>query len=417
MAELLQDTVQAAPRCFLVGLDTGEYDAEYSLDELRRLCETAGLEVCGTAVQKREHPEAASCVGVGKLKEIRAYAEAEQIGVLVFDLELTAVQMRNIEETTGCGVLDRTMVILDIFAERARSAEGKLQVELAQQQYRLPRLAGIGTELSRLGGGIGTRGPGESKLETDRRAIRRRISFLKEKLAESAEKRDVTRKLRRKNQIPVVALAGYTNAGKSTLLNRLTDADVMSADMLFATLDPTARNLELPGGQSAVLVDTVGFISRLPHHLVDAFRSTLEEVISGDVILLVSDASDPAAERQTEVSMNLLADLGCDPDRVLTVMNQIDKLPPSLRPAENGSKIPVSAKTGEGLDRLLERIAEKLKSGFTRMQVCLPYDQTGLMAKVREKGAVYSETYGDDGLRADVLVEDRYRRLFEPYRI
>ena len=410
------ETDEEAVKCFLVGVDSGEYDAEYSMGELALLCETAGLDVKGQTIQKKDHPDGATCVGIGKLEEIRQFASANGITLLVFDLELTAVQMRNIENETGCAVLDRTMIILDIFASRARSAEGKLQVELAQQQYRLPRLSGIGTDLSRLGGGIGTRGPGETKLETDRRAIRQRISFLKGKLAEMSEKREVTRRKREKNQIPVVALAGYTNAGKSTLLNKLTDANVMSANMLFATLDPTARSLELPGGQSAILVDTVGFISRLPHHLVDAFRSTLEEVISGDVVLLVADSSDPAAAQQMEVSRNLLAELGCDAGRILTVMNQIDKLPKEDRPVLTEQMIPVSARTGEGLDTLLERIAEKLKAGFIRITVLLPYDKAGLLSKVREKGAVYSEDYQEEGLLADILVEERYQSLLLSYR-
>ncbi|MCL2884713.1 MAG: GTPase HflX, partial [Oscillospiraceae bacterium] len=280
-------------QAILVSVDTGEWDAEVSLAELAELARTAGAAVCAMLTQKRGAPDGATCLGSGKLKELTELCENTAPDLVIFDLELTPTQQRRLTDALPCRVVDRTMLILDIFAARAHSAEGRLQVELAQLQYALPRLAGQGKELSRLGGGIGTRGPGESKLESDRRHIRRRIHVLKEDLAAVDARRGQLRERRQKDSVQTVALVGYTNAGKSTLLNRLTGADVLVEDKLFATLDPTSRALRLPDGRTVLLIDTVGFVRRLPHQLVQAFRSTLEEAVEADVLLNVCDASAP----------------------------------------------------------------------------------------------------------------------------
>ena len=284
----LEEKIQ---RCLLVGIDCRDYNCDESLEELSMLCETAGGEVISMTSQKRESPDKTSCVGVGKLEEIALFCEVNDIDLVIFDVELSPTQIRNIEMIVPCGVIDRTMLILDIFAGRANTADGKLQVELAQLKYRLPHLLGKGTAMSRLGGGIGTRGPGETKLESDRRHIRRRIEALENELKALGKRRDTMRKSRLENEVKTVALVGYTNVGKSTLLNKLTGADVLAKDMLFATLDPTTRSLTLNNGQTILLTDTVGFVSRLPHQLVSAFKSTLEEAVYADLILNVCDIS------------------------------------------------------------------------------------------------------------------------------
>ena len=293
-------------RAVLVGIDLGEYDMDDSLDELEELAKTAGAEVVGRMVQKREDMDKATAIGEGKIAELKEFAEKNDVELLIFDCELTPSQLKNIEDATDCDAVDRTMLILDIFAARALTAEGKLQVELAQQQYTLPRLMGLGKSLSRLGGGIGTRGPGESKLETDRRHVRRRIEKLKEDLADLEKRRDFLRSRRKKDDVLTVAIIGYTNVGKSTLLNTLTGAGVLSENKLFATLDLTSRGLTLPDGRTAVFIDTVGLIRRLPHHLVEAFKSTLEEAANADLILNVCDASRGEAKMQCEVTQKLL---------------------------------------------------------------------------------------------------------------
>ena len=289
-------------RAILVAVDTGEYDAAVSLDELEELAQTAGAVVLGKISQKRPSVDKATCVGSGMLEQIKTQAAALGANLLIFDHELTASQLRNIEDAAGLAVVDRTTLILDIFAQRARSREGKLQVELAQQKYRLPRLMGQGTVLSRLGGGIGTRGPGESKLESDRRHIRRRIESLEEQLRNLERQRSIRRARRKKDGIITVAIVGYTNVGKSTLLNTLTDAGVLAEDQLFATLDPTARALTLPDGRTVMLIDTVGLVRRLPHQLVEAFQSTLEEAADADLLLHVCDISSPEVDDQIEVT-------------------------------------------------------------------------------------------------------------------
>ncbi len=301
---------QTQERALLVSLDTGEYDVEASLAELEELTKSAGADPAFTLTQKRPAPDPATCLGSGMAQEAGDLVKREALDLAIFDRELSPTQIRNLEKLFGVRVIDRTTLILDIFAQRARSREGKLQVELAQLRYMLPRLAGQGTALSRLGGGIGTRGPGETKLETDRRHIRRRIGNLKEQLADSQAAREITEKRRKKNSVVTVALVGYTNAGKSTLMNRLTQAGVLAEDKLFATLDPTARALKLPSGKNVMLIDTVGLIRRLPHHLVEAFQSTLEQAANADILLNICDASSLEAREHLAVTEELLRSLG-----------------------------------------------------------------------------------------------------------
>lgn len=390
-------------KAILVSADVGEYDVEASVDELSELAKTAGAEEIARVIQKREAYEPATVIGEGKLDELTELCKNHGATLLIFDCELTAAQIRNIEDKTDVRTIDRTMLILDIFAARARSAEGKLQVELAQLKYRLPRLMGIGASLSRLGGGIGTRGPGETQLETDRRHIRRRIDKLSEELRELEKRRGYSRERRKKDSVQVGAVVGYTNAGKSTLLNLLTGADVLAEDKLFATLDPTARAIELPDGRSLLLVDTVGLIRRLPHHLVEAFKSTLEEAACADIILHVCDVSDSEAAEKADVTLKTLAELGAAEIPVVTVLNKCDKLSENI-PTDD-STVKISALKNQGIDELLAAIARNLPQTAKRMKLLLPYDKTGILAKIREKGKVFEENYTENGIEADALVD------------
>lgn len=391
-------------RTILAAADCGEWDAEVSIDELEELAKSAGAEVVAKVIQQRAEYDRATVIGRGKLEEIKQLAEAEEVDILIFDCELTAANIRNLEEATGLGVIDRTMLILDIFAVRAQSRAGRLQVELAQYKYRLPRLEGMGKNLSRLGGGIGTRGPGESKLESDRRHIRRRIETLEHKLEELSANRELIRSRRKKDGIVTAAIVGYTNAGKSTLLNRLTNAGVLSEDKLFATLDPTARALELPDGRSIMLVDTVGFVRRLPHHLVEAFKSTLEETVQADLLLNVCDISSGEADSQTEVTRTLLESLGADKIPMLNVLNKCDLLE-GARPICTSDCVMVSAKTGEGVDEMLEKISKMLAPTQIRMTVLIPYSEGGLLGEIRAFGKVFSEEFTPEGTLVDALVD------------
>ena len=391
-------------RAILAAADCGEWDAEVSIDELEELAKSAGAEVVAKVIQQRAEYDRATVIGRGKLEEIKQLAEAEEVDILIFDCELTAANIRNLEEATGLGVIDRTMLILDIFAARAQSRAGRLQVELAQYKYRLPRLEGMGKNLSRLGGGIGTRGPGESKLESDRRHIRRRIETLERKLEELSANRELIRSRRKKEGIVTAAIVGYTNAGKSTLLNRLTNAGVLSEDKLFATLDPTARALELPDGRSIMLVDTVGFVRRLPHHLVEAFKSTLEETVQADLLLNVCDISSGEADSQTEVTRTLLESLGADKIPMLNVLNKCDLLE-GARPICTSDCVMVSAKTGEGVDEMLEKISKMLAPTQIRMTVLIPYSEGGLLGEIRAFGKVFSEEFTPEGTLVDALVD------------
>lgn len=400
-------------KAILVGADTGEYDAESSMDELSELAQTAGAQELARVIQKREAYEAATVIGEGKLAEVKELCTTLGAELLIFDCELTASQIRNVEDETDVRVIDRTMLILDIFAGRAVSREGKLQVELAQLKYRLPRLMGIGASLSRLGGGIGTRGPGETQLETDRRHIRRRIDKLSAELRELEERRGYTRERRRKDSVQVGAIVGYTNAGKSTLLNLLTGAGVLAEDKLFATLDPTARSIELPDGRSLLLIDTVGLIRRLPHHLVEAFKSTLEEAASADIIIHVCDAADPEAAEKAEVTLKTLADLGAAEIPVVTVLNKCDLITEHI--PEDSSTVKISAKNARGIDRLLQVIADNLPETAKRMKLLLPYDKAGLTSKLRENGKVFSEEYTENGVLIDALVDQMLIKQMETF--
>lgn len=408
------DNQESTEQAVLVSVDTGEFDVASSLRELAELTQTAGAQVVGTMTQKREALSKATAIGRGRLEELAALCENANVDLVIFDMELTATQHRNLEEALPCRVIDRTALILDIFAGRAQSAEGRLQVELAQMQYRLPRLAGQGTVLSRLGGGIGTRGPGETKLENDRRHIRRRIAALKQQLAEVERRRTGRRERRRKEGMRSVALVGYTNAGKSTLMNRLTDAGVLAEDKLFATLDPTARALRLPDGRQVLLMDTVGFVRRLPHQLVQAFRSTLEEAVAADVLINVCDVSDPEVLEQRDVTVTLLRELGCTDQPILTVWNKCDEAPvPDIVP----EGIAISARTGMGLDTLLDAVAQALPPDRRQVTLLLPFSEGGLAQICREEGAVEREMYVEKGLKMTVTLGLRLLKRVEPYII
>lgn len=413
----LYENEERVQRALLVGIDTGEYDAEGSMDELFELVRSAGAEPVASMMQKREKPDGATCVGSGRIEEIREFCEQNEIDFLVFDVELTPTQIRNIEDATNVRTIDRTMLILDIFAIRAKTNEGKLQVELAQLKYLMPRLSGKGREMSRLGGGVGTRGPGETKLETDRRHIRRKIEYLKEQLADMAGRRDRLRERRKKDGIITVAIVGYTNAGKSTLMNTLTQAGVLSEDKLFATLDPTSRALKLPNGASVMLIDTVGLVRRLPHHLVEAFKSTLEEAASADIILNVCDASSEEYRLHLEVTDSLLRELGCGSTPVVTVFNKCDLVSnPDLLPSGKSS-VRICAKNGAGTDELLRAIENNLPVRLRKFSLLLPFDKANLLAVLRKAGALQSEEYTAEGIRAEVLAEEALWHLVEPYQM
>ncbi|MCI7333481.1 MAG: GTPase HflX [Oscillospiraceae bacterium] len=401
----MYENKQEKEKALLVSVDTGEFDAEVSIDELEELAHTAGAEVLGKLIQKRERPEAATFVGAGKLAEIIAFCSAQDVDLLIFDSELTPSQQRNLEKLTGVRVIDRTMLILDIFAARARTGEGKLQVELAQLKYSLPRLAGQGQSLSRLGGGIGTRGPGESKLESDRRHINRRIQKLEEQLHELEKRRDLLRRRRRKDGVQTVAIVGYTNAGKSTLMNALTKAGVLAEDKLFATLDPTSRALTLPDGRKVMLVDTVGLIRRLPHKLVEAFKSTLEEAAQASVILNVCDASDEHCSEHLEVTKKLLDELGCASTPVVSVMNKCDLVGNIYSMPTFGKTVLISALCERGFEELLAAIQKELPQTRKTASLLIPFKNGAAAARIRDEGVVHEEEYREDGLFMRATVE------------
>lgn len=413
----LHDNTEKQERALLVAVDIGKYDVEASLAELYELTKTAGAEPFGAMTQKRTAYEAATCVGSGIIQDIADICQKQDIDLLIFDCELSPTQIRNIEHITDVRVIDRTMLILDIFAARAVSKEGKLQVELAQLKYMLPRLTGKGVSLSRLGGGIGTRGPGESKLETDKRHIRRKIDMLKEQLQQVEKHRDQINRRRKKDGIVTVALVGYTNVGKSTLLNYLTDAGVLAKDMLFATLDPTARALRLPCGKTVMLIDTVGLVRRLPHHLVQAFRSTLEQAAMADIILNICDASSTESQIHLQVTRTLLEELGCKDRPIIPVLNKCDLVPELNHMPMIGRAVRISAKSGQGVQHLLEVIEENLPVKNTRIEVLLPFSQSGLAAEIRKEGTVLEEEYIEDGLRLKAMVTPDLLEQMLPYVI
>lgn len=399
-------TSEIKEKFILVGVETGKDRMEESLTELEELLETAGGETVGRVIQNLESINKATYVGKGKVDEIRELAEELGADGIVCDDELSPAQLSNLKDELDIKVLDRTLVILDIFAAHAQTSEGKLQVELAQLKYRSSRLAGLGKNLSRLGGGIGTRGPGESKLESDRRAIRERVSQLRSEIEKVESSRETLRKHRMSDGIPVIAIVGYTNAGKSTFLNKITDAGILAEDKLFATLDPTTRNLKIPDGEEVLFTDTVGFISKLPHNLVDAFKSTLEEAKYADLILHVADASNPEVDEQMKVVYRTLEELKVTGKPVVTFLNKQDKLEEEriIKDIKADAVVKGSAKTGEGIDELLSKITEILREGKVLIDTVLSYADTSKISVIRKKGQLLSEEYEGEGIKVKAYV-------------
>lgn len=406
MAELIE-LKEIEEKVILTAVSTGDgTDVSASLDELEELVKTAGAVTVDKVIQNRERIHPGTYLGKGKIDEIRERVfELGATGV-VCDDELSPAQMRNLEDALQIKVMDRTMVILDIFAARATTREGKIQVELAQLKYRSARLVGLRSSLSRLGGGIGTRGPGEKKLEIDRRLIHDRISVLKSDLEDVKRHREVARQQRDKNHMPVAAIVGYTNAGKSTLLNRMTDAGILAEDKLFATLDPTTRNLSLPGGQQILLTDTVGFIRKLPHHLIEAFKSTLEEAKYSDIILHVVDCSNPQMEIQMHVVYETLRELGVTDKVMVTVFNKIDAAEPdtTLKDFSSDFQVRISARTGEGIDELENLLESILRSRRIYLEKVYSYKEAGKIQQIRKYGQLLKEEYLEDGILVNAYV-------------
>ena len=409
----LYEVEQETERVILVGVSQQDGDdAEDSVAELAELVETAGAVVVGTLIQKRENIHPGTYVGTGKVFELEELIEQTGATGIVCDDELSPAQLKNLEEALKTKVMDRTLIILDIFATRASTSEGKIQVELAQLKYRLSRLSGLGRSLSRLGGGIGTRGPGEKKLEMDRRLINSRVAQLNRELKEVQRHREVNRQQRKRSRIPVVAVVGYTNAGKSTLLNHLTNAEVLEEDKLFATLDPTTRILELTNNQKVLMTDTVGFIRKLPHHLIDAFRSTLEEAKYADIILHVVDASNPQMDKQMYIVYDTLRNLEVEGKKIITAFNKTDRIgqPKPLHDFRAERTVHISAKYGDGLEDLKNILEEILREEKDFLECTIPYRDAGVIQKIREKGELLSEEYREDGIfvRAWVPKEFHY---------
>ncbi len=396
-------TEEEKERVILVAVDVEDgTDVEDSLDELNELAETAGAVAVGRLIQKREAVHAGTYIGKGKIADLKEMAEQNQADAMVCDDELSPAQITNLQEMLQTKVIDRTVLILDIFAKHAKTSEGKLQVELAQLRYRSSRLAGLGKSLSRLGGGIGTRGPGEKKLEMDRRLIRERIAVLNRRLTEVVQNRDTMRKQRSREQIPVVAIVGYTNAGKSTLLNVLTGAQVLEENKLFATLDPTTRILTMENGQRFLFTDTVGFINKLPHPLIRAFQSTLEEAKYADIILHVADASNPKLDLQCDVVYDTLHKLGVENKKIITAFNKMDCLRESdcqrLRDDRSDAVVHISAKYGRGITELLQILDGIANEGLVKIERVFPYEEAGKISRIREHGRLETEEYREDGI-------------------
>ena len=402
-----QEIEEIEEKVILVGVSEQEGDdAEDSVTELAELVKTAGATVVGTLIQKRETIHPGTYVGTGKVEEIAQLIAQTGATGIVCDDELSPVQLRNLENMLDTKVMDRTLIILDIFAARATTSEGKIQVELAQLKYRLSRLSGLGKTMSRLGGGIGTRGPGEKKLEIDRRLINDRIAQLNRELKEVVKHREITRAKRAKSEVPVVAIVGYTNAGKSTLLNHLTDAEVLEEDKLFATLDPTTRMLELDGHQQVLLTDTVGFIRKLPHHLIEAFKSTLEEAKYADYIFHVVDASNPQMDKQMHIVYETLDHLGVKNKKMVTLFNKMDQRTEKepLQDFRADHILQISAANNQGLDEIKALLQEMLREDKVYIERVIPYAQAGIIQLVREKGELISEEYVPEGIEIKAYV-------------
>ena len=410
-------------RAVLVGVHPqgGEEECGRQLAELERLLDTAGGECFATMTQMRPTPDNRTCIGSGKLEELKELCAGNGVELAVFDTELSPAQIRNIEDVLGeVRVLDRSMLILDIFAYHATSAEGKLQVELAQLQYTAPRLVGKGAAMSRLGGGIGTRGPGESKLEIDRRRLKEKEQMLKEQLSELERTRLTMRAARDRSGVMKVAIVGYTNAGKSTLLNRLTGAGILAEDKLFATLDPTTRKFALPSGMEILLTDTVGFIRKLPHHLIKAFKSTLDEAVYSDILMILIDASDPEAGEHLAVTESLLSELGAADKPTLYVLNKCDRadesmMRPSVSHGERDRVVSVSALTGEGMDELCAALEELARLGKKKVKLLIPNSDHAAVAALYRSAEVHSVDYGNEGATVLATVDDKMLGMMKKY--
>ena len=411
----IYETDEEIERVLLIGVALDDNDeAESSLDELAELAKTAGAVTVGRLIQPREYFHPATYIGKGKLEEVRLMADELDATGIICDDELTPAQLRNLEDVLNLKIMDRTMVILDIFASRANTSEGKIQVEMAQLKYRMTRLSGLGTTLSRLGGGIGTRGPGEKKIETDRRLIRDRISRLNAQLKEIENHREIQRQKRSDSTIPVAAIVGYTNAGKSTLLNKLTNAGVLSEDKLFATLDPTTRKLVRENGEEILFTDTVGFIRKLPHHLIQAFRSTLEEAKYADIILHVVDGSNEDMDAQMFTVYETLRKLEVGDKKIVTAFNKIDicESENTLKDLVADRTVKISAKTGDGIENMLDVISEVIAEGKKLLDKVFGYDEASVVASVRKYGQIVEEEYRNEGIYIKALIPKEYMYLF-----
>lgn len=415
----IYDNTEVPEKAVLVGVHTDRMDAlsdctDESMDELELLAQTAGAEVCGRFVQNRPFADNATYIGEGKAEEIRYFCTDNEIDVVICDDELTGSQVRNLEELLDVHVIDRSALIMDIFAARAKTREGKLQVELAQLQYYLPRLTGSFVQLSRQGGGIGTRGPGETKLETDRRHIRNKIALIKKQISEVSKNRETQRRQRKKEQVLQIALVGYTNAGKSTLLNCLTDAGVLAEDKLFATLDPTSRKLTLPDGTKTILTDTVGFIRKLPHHLIDAFKSTLEEAVFADVLIHVADMSSPQVNDNITVVEKLLDELGAGDKPVVTALNKCDcGCETAVRPVPN--RVEISAKKNINIDGLLKTVNDVLPEKRVKVKVLIPYSKGGVVSEIYKNAHIDREEHTAEGTLMDITVDKKCYSIVSDY--
>lgn len=415
------DTSQAQERVILVGIETNENEGmiESYLDELEELAETAGAISVGRLVQKRDGIHPKHYLGKGKVSELQAVIDELDATGIICDDELSPAQLKNLNDMLETKVMDRTMLILDIFAGRANSKEGKIQVELAQLKYRMSRLTGIGISMSRLGGGIGTRGPGEKKLETDRRILRERVAELNRELNEIEKHRSTLRGQRNKNGIPIISIVGYTNAGKSTLLNKLTDAGVLAEDKLFATLDTTTRKIKLPRDSEILITDTVGFIRKLPHHLVKAFRSTLEEVKQGDILLHVVDVSNQRCEEQIKVVYETIKELDCIQTPIITVFNKIDKDIQLPFPTDNVARntIRISAKYGTGIQELLAEIEKLLQESRNRLKILIPYTDGSALNMLHGQCEIISEEHTGEGVLIEAYANNEMNLRLNKYAI
>lgn len=415
-------------RVILVGLNnTGKrenIDIEASMDELNELAKAAGAEVLATAIQNRPFVDVTYYIGKGKVDEIKQLCEALDVGMIIFNDELSGSQIRNLENVLGVDVIDRTILILDIFARRASTKEGKLQVELAQLKYRLPRLIGLGKQLSQLGAGIGTRGPGEKKLETDRRHILKRIDDIQQELEEVRKTREIQRGRRIKSELPIVALVGYTNAGKSTLLNSLlkmseqygSTREVYVKDMLFATLDTSLRKLSFPDKLEFILIDTVGFVSKLPHTLIDAFKATLEEVKYADLLIHVIDASNEEYNLQKETTLNVLRELDVESKNIINVYNKIDKISDITLIPKDEISLAISAKTNENLNLLIRYIRKQIGPQIIEINLLIPYDKGSLISSLHDDGIVIKSEYAEEGFKVKAKIEKTYYHKYEPFQ-